>query len=267
MKTLLTTYYQQFDADDRRDIPAEGYGGWKTEDLPFEPEHTALAVMHAWDWGTRFDYPGWYRAVEYIPRAETICQTVFPKLLSAVRQSAMQVFHIVRAGSYYRDYPGYHRAVSLADPEPTRLPDVEPTAGWKQLRAFRKSHVFVGTHNREDVDRGFRGLDFHPQARPEGEEGIAENRVQLLALSRYHHVNHLVYVGFALDGCLLLSPGGMNEMAGAGLLCSTIPQAVTAIENRETARTEASKHLGLWRVALLYGFLYDLDDFLRALQQ
>src|SRR4051812_690723 len=63
-------YYQQFDADSSLDVPAEAYGGWKEADLTFAREHTALVVMHAWDCGTRQQYPGWHRCVEYIPRAE-----------------------------------------------------------------------------------------------------------------------------------------------------------------------------------------------------
>ncbi|HHY23014.1 MAG TPA: hypothetical protein GX527_02080, partial [Clostridiaceae bacterium] len=48
-------------------------------------------------------------------------------------------------------------------------------------------------------------------------------------------------------------------------LCSTIRQAVTAIENKETAREEICKQVALWRVALLYGFVYDSDDFVKGL--
>lgn len=266
MLTLRTRYYQQFDADASSDVPAEGYGGWKSAELPLEPEHTALAVMHAWDCGTREDYPGWYRAVEYIPRAQAICRDAFPPLLEAVRQSPLQVFHVVSSGKYCQGLPGYQRAKQLAGEPPPALPTVETTDALKALQHFRSENVFVGPHNRPDVQRGFENLDFAPQARPAGDEGVAENRHQLLALCRHHKVNHLIYVGFAINWCLLLSPGGMAEMKQHGLLCSTIAQAVTAVENKETARGEWSKENALWRVALAFGFVYDLGDFLRALK-
>lgn len=77
------------------EVPAGGYGGWKSAELPLEPEHTAPEVMHAWDCGTRGQYPGWHRAVEYLPRARAICRDVFPGLLEAVRRSPLRVFHVV----------------------------------------------------------------------------------------------------------------------------------------------------------------------------
>ena len=67
---LKASYYQQFDADFSLDVPAEGYGGWKAADIEIAPQHTAVVVMHAWDTGTREQFPGWRRAVEYMPRAQ-----------------------------------------------------------------------------------------------------------------------------------------------------------------------------------------------------
>ena len=104
-----------------------------------------------------------------------------------------------------------------------------------------------------------------PQAWPEGEEGIAENSQQLAALCREAGVNHLIYAGFAINWCLLLSPGGMAEMSQRGVMCSALRQAVTAVENRETARNELCKEIALWRVALAFGFVFDVEDFVTAI--
>ena len=87
------------------------------------------------------------------------------------------------------------------------------------------------------------------------------------ALCRAQGINHLVYVGFAINWCLLMSPGGMVDMARHGCLCSTIREATTAVENRETAREQREKQQALWRVALEFGFVFGLDDFLKALPQ
>ena len=95
-------------------MPAEGYGGWQSEDIDLAREHTALVVMHAWDTGERDDFPGWHRAVEYMPRANRIAREVFPPLLTAVRASELPVFHVVGGGRYYDQYPGYRRALALS---------------------------------------------------------------------------------------------------------------------------------------------------------
>ncbi len=258
-------YYQQFDADFALDVPAEGYRGWKTAEIEIAPEHTAVVVMHAWDAGTREDYPGWHRAVEYFPRANDICAHVFPPLLGAVRKSDLKLFHVVGGGDYYHEYPGYKRAVKLAGPAPDTPELISPDPVLEELRRFRSENVFVGSHNSEDVARGFANMGFAPEARPEGDEGIAENGHQLFALCKAAGVNHLIYVGFAINWCLLLSPGGMAEMSGRGIMCSTIREAVTSVENKGTARNELCKQIALWRVALAFGFVFDLDDILSAL--
>jgi hypothetical protein len=57
----------------------------------------------------------------------------------------------------------------------------------------------------------------------------------------------------------------MVDMARHGCLCSTIREATTAVENRETAREQREMQQALWRVSLEFGFVFGLDDFIRAL--
>jgi hypothetical protein len=267
MLRVTTNYYQQFDADFRLDVPGEGYGGWKRTDLDFDLARTAVVVMHAWDSGTREEFPGWYRCVEYIPREQEICRTVFPRLLGAVRAAKVNLFHVVGGGKYYQDLPGYRRAVQLAGPAPAAPETIATDPTLDALRRFRSERVFVGKHNQADVSRGFARLDFDPHARPVGDEGVAENGHQLFALCKATGVNHLIYAGFAINWCLLLSPGGMHDMSARGVMCSAFRQATTAVENKESARKQLCKELALWRVALAFGFVFDVDDFLAALQR
>lgn len=264
--TIPAHYYQQFDADFTLDVPAEGYGGWKKANLEIDPAHTAVVVMHAWDCGTREQYPGWHRAVEYIERSYQICRNVFPPLLSAVRASPLHLMHVVSgAHPNLTDYPGHRRALELAAPEPEPMEQIEADPTLDQMRQFRGENVFVGTHNDEDVRRGFARLDFPPEAKPQGDEGIAATGNQLFALCKDAGVNHLIYAGFAINWCILLSPGGMFDMSKYGLMCSAFRQAVTAVENKESARQEMAKELGLWRVALAFGFVFDVDEFVKSL--
>lgn len=263
--TLDAQYYQQFDADLTAEVPGEGYGGWQTAQLDIAREHTAVVIMHAWDTGTAAAYPGWHRAVEYMARAKAIGEQVFPGLLAAVRASDLPLIHVVGGGAYYQDCPGYERAVELAGPPEARPEQLAADPVLERLRAFRREQVFVGTHNEPDVKRGFAAVDFMPQARPVGTEGVAENSQQLTALCREAGINHLIYAGFAINWCLLLSPGGMAEMSQRGVMCSALRQAVTAVENKETARNELCKEIGLWRVTLAFGFVFDVDDFIQAI--
>lgn len=258
-------YYRHFDADYERDVPEEGFGGWKKEVLPFSREHTAVVVMHAWDCGAFDEYPGWYRVVPYIPRSNAIARTVFPRLLCAVRASKLTLFHVVGGGDYYKDWPGYKHAAVLAGLDPPGREQVPSDPAREKLQAFRQANVFPGLHNQEDIKRGFAQLDVLPEAKPLESEGAAENGHQLFALCKEKGVNHLIYAGFAINWCLLLSPGGMAEMQQYGLMCSTLRQATTAVENAQTAREEWCKEIALWRVSLAFGFVFDVDDFINAL--
>jgi len=258
--------YQQFDADPARTVPAESYGGWHTVETELAPAHTALVVMHAWDCGQPGEFPGWDRTVEYRHRAVRILADVFPTLLAAVRSSPLPIFHVVGGSNdYYSHLPGYRRTVQLTEESPEPDP-VQPDPVHTRMQCLRATQGFPGNHNVADIAAGFARLDFAPAARPVGAEGIAANGAQLAALCRTHGVNHLLYTGFAINWCLLMSPGGMVDMARHGCLCSTIREAVTAVENRETARDEREKQQALWRVALEFGFVFSLADLLGALR-
>ncbi len=259
---LRAFFYKQYDADFSLSVPAEGFGGWDSTELEIEPRHTALVVMHAWDTGTIEQYPGWHRSIEYFGRAQEICQEVFPTLLASVRSSRMPIFHVVLKGDYYREYSGHKKAVQLASPESKPLEQIMHDPVLDKLRSFKRE---LERPNSADVQRGFQELNFAKEAMPLGEEGIAENASQLFALCREQEINHLIYTGFAINWCLLLSPGGMAEMKKHGIMCSTLRQAVTAVENKETARHQHCKEIALWRVALNFGYVFEVDDFVDAM--
>ncbi|MBM3289253.1 MAG: hypothetical protein FJY92_03800 [Candidatus Hydrogenedentes bacterium] len=263
---IQTNYYQHFSADFSLPVPEEGFGGWKKTELDFAPDHTGVVVMHAWDCGTYEQYPGWHCAVPYIPRAADAAKRVFPALLDAVRKSPLPLMHVVSSAGYYKDRPGYQRAVELAGPAPQGPEHVASDPLRDQLSQFKQAHVFPGTANLADIDRGFSRLDFDPNAKPLDSEYICENGHQLFAVCKKFGLNHLIYAGFAIDGCLLISPGGMVDMNQRGMMCSAVRQAVVAIESKESASTEFAKELALWRVALLFGFVFDADDLTSALR-
>ncbi len=264
---VATNYYQHFDADFELEIPGEGFGGWKKRPLPIDLDTTAVVVMHAWDTGSREQYPGWHRVVEYMTRAGEIGAAVFPRLLGSIRQAGVRLIHVVSPGDdYYRHYLGYRTTLQLAGEEPEEVERMKPDPVMKQLQAFRHRHVFPGAHNEADIRSGFSRISFLESCEPQGEESIAATSHQLFALCRQAGITHLIYTGFAINWCLLLSPGGMADMSKHGIMCSAIRQAVTAVENRETARLQSNKEEALWRVGLAFGFVYDADDWIAALE-
>lgn len=264
---LPTSYYQQFDADRTLAEPALAYGGWQQGEVEIAPPHTALVLMHAWDNGSPEQYPASYRAEDHLGRATRIMEEVFPPLLAAARGAGLTVLHVVGGGRYYKDLPGYRRAVELAGPPPPPPGRAEPDPVHEGLQQFRLDKVFPGAHNRLESSANYESTDFHPAARPLDSEGIAHFDYQLHALCAERGINHLIYAGFAINWCLMLSASGMIDMSRRGYICSALREAVTAVENKETAKGELWKELALCRVSIEFGFVFGVEDFIAALGQ
>ena len=271
---LPAHYYRQCDADLDADVPGRGYAGWTTRLLDVPLEKTALVSMHAWNpgldpripAGPGSPYAGWFRFVEYLSRAVPITQQVFPPLLGAARDAGLTVIHVGSTEAYTGKFAGYQRAKELAGPSPESPAGAADDPLKKQWQAERHAQM-RGPHNTPDIQAGQSHLDFPPQATPEGEEPVVINSHQLNAVCRDLGIWHLVYVGFAINWCLLASPGGMIDMSRMGYVCSTIRQATTAVENRETCTDQWAKAVALWRVSLMFGYVFDVDPFVAGLQE
>jgi nicotinamidase-related amidase len=265
-------FYRQYDADPGRDVPAEGYGGWVKKPLLFDTGRAALVCMHVWDCGGQSEYPGWRRAVEYIPRSEKIAEKYIGPLLNATRYFGMPVFHVADGSDYKKKYKGYEKAERIyekhADEIPVLSVDRKIPQGevHRALTLFRETHSFPGKHNIPDIKRGQKAKDFLKPATPLDDEPVVADGSRLHALCLEYGIDHLIYTGFAINWCLQYSPANMNEMAERGALCSVIREAVTAVENRESARGGNNKNYALWLTALKNGFVYDFDDFMSILK-
>lgn len=233
--------YQQF-------TPRDG-NGWQQTQHDFSDAHTAVVVMHAWQPPGPDQHPGWLRAVPYLKEIGTILRTTFPPLLEAVRKRGLPVFHVTG-----KVPPAGQPALTVP---------VDPT--WEHLRELRRDHVFPGAPNLADVAAGWDSRELAPAAQPRPGEVTAETSADLHAQCQARGINHLIYIGFAINWCLLMSPGGMVDMKRYGYLCSTVAEATTAVENEATTDTRQEYHQALWRVAVEFGFVFHQSDLIAAL--
>jgi hypothetical protein len=261
IKTIPTYYYQSFNADYALENPGEAYGGWKKTELPMDTERTAIVVMHATDIGTIEEVPGYYRCVEYLPRANNIVKTKFPSFLKKVRAKNMKLFHVASYKHVAQKYPGYYKTLRIIknqEPEPYEKVIQDETL--TELKRFKAYNAWVGADNIIDKEKGVKNADFYKETLPENEEEIVLTSSELFGLCKHYGINHLIYTGFAVNACLMISPCGLVDMIRHGIMCSIIPQLTTAVENKESCSRELNKAYGLWAFAMWGGFVYDLAD-------
>jgi len=251
-------YYEHFGADFSLDVPAEGYGGWKTANVPFDPGATAVIVNHAWDIPSLQTAPGWYSAVEGMERIKQVGKGPLSRLVQAIRRSSVPLIHVAYPGTYYQHLPGYQQTIRQW-PGDLDVPQVESDPLLEQLKHFRRNHSFPGHRNINDITREFDKLRFASEVAPQPGEAIVDNPQTLFGLCRDTGINHLIYAGFTVNGCIMLAPGGAEDMRRHGILCSIVEDATTAIENHETARDQTGKAMGLWFFSIIYGFVLDVD--------
>ncbi|MEA4823064.1 MAG: hypothetical protein VB111_02995 [Clostridiaceae bacterium] len=256
-------YYAQQSADYTLRYPGEGYRGWTKADIPIDPAHTAVLVMHAWAIPPREDCPGIYRVCEYIPRSQEIIREYFPGFLDAVRKSGIRLIHI---GSQTENslpaLPGYQRTLAKT-PVEAGPAQIEADETLVKLRAFRSENVFYDGTNKEDVKRAGELRDF--AIMPQENEDVACTSDQLFALCREHGISHLIYTGFCVNACLVMSPCGYIDMARHGVMCSVVRDLTTAVENAESCAVEGNKDYGLWAFALWGGFVFEKDTLMGTL--
>jgi len=259
MKKMVDAWlYTQFDADYTLEYPGEGYTGWTKTSIPIDPEHTAIVVMHAWDVGTLEQVPAQYRVCEYVPRSTQIINEKFPGFLEKVRASGFNLIHIGSQSEKSVEFlPGYKRVKEKWGLGPARE-QITSDPVLQELRQLRIERVHYG-HNLPGVNESrMKYRDF--AIMPKDNEDVACTSHQLFELCKERGINHLIYTGFAVNACLTMSPCGWIDMTRRGIMCSVIRELTTAVENKETCRTEANKEYGLWAYALWGGFVFDQED-------
>jgi len=251
-------YYDQTSADVTLPVPGHGYGGWKTAELDFDLDTTAIVVMHAVYLGMPEEYPGMFRSCEYIPRSYEIDRTVFPQLMSAVRKSGLKVFHV----SFF-DHPMYNLPDFVSEDLKFSYPYIKQSETTLNVFRFKSEYNWPGKQNFEDRAKSLENADFLPNSRPIPGEPIVTNTNQLFNLCQKAGIDHLVYIGYCTDACIQSSACGMTDMVRRGFLCTIIREATTAVENKETCEHQLTKERALTGI----GLIFTLDDFIEGLNK
>ena len=255
-------YYAQQRANCALEHPGLGFRGWCQTEVPVEPAHTAIIGMHAWRVPKT---EGLYQHVEYIERANQILQARFPAFLDAVRNSGVRLIHVA-AGfeTALNRFPGYHRIKQECPPEHYETIDSSPALEELKMRHWRQTGAENQDHH-EQIEAGYAKYDFAIE--PLDHEDVVTTANQLLYLCRKHKIEHLIYTGFAVNACLMLSPCGCLDMTRRGLVCSIVGDLTTAVENKESCETQRNREYGLWQFAVQGGYVFLSDSLVDLLPQ
>jgi hypothetical protein len=272
---LKGAYYRHHPVDfSRRELGALGMKGWgETIDVEVPVQETAIVSMHAENIGLVSEIPyanrgplaGYMRWLEYEGRKMEIVRTVYPRILAAARGAGLRVVHVAM-GDYAKKYPGYAKALKLSGQEPALSTPKAPGAGQVRPPDDLKGKLIFGEHYNDNRDEEHFGryFDFPEQAKPQGDEFVVETSHQLSSVLNSLGAWNLIYIGFAINWCLWFSGGGMVDMSRLGYRCSCIREGATAVENRESVRGEQHKEEAMWRVSLMFGYIFGADDFISA---
>jgi len=258
-----TMYYQQYGADPSLgDDAALTYGGWKKADLPLNADKTAIVVMHAAYVGDAETAPEQFQYCEYVPRSYRIAEENFGTVLDAARAAGIKIYHVTFGKGYYEEMPGYTETQAIGAEEkysPRDKATIDDVLS--ELYSFKDNNVAPGPNAWDGIiSAREKYLNFLPEAMPQGNEPICTTSNELAAVAVRDGINHLVYMGFAVDACLLSDEGGMLGMQQRGFFCSAIKDCVTAVENRESTPSKHHTDTALWRVVYNYGLVYEGKD-------
>jgi hypothetical protein len=107
---------------------------------------------------------------------------------------------------------------------------------------------------------------FPPELKPQGNDLAVVRPYQFHRLMKNRGITHLVYTGWALNWCLWFSYCGMSDMQRKGYMCSAVRGGCVAIENRESADTEANLEYGYWKTSTMFGYIFDLHELTSGLR-
>lgn len=272
---LKGAYYRHHPIDfSRGALGAQGMLGWgKTIDVEAPVRETVLVSMHNENIGLIPEIPyidrgplaGYMSWLEYEGRKIDIARNEYPRILAAARGAGVPVVHVAM-GDYARRYSGNAKALKISGPEPRTVTPRAPGAGKGRPPDDIKARLIFGEHYNDNRDYEHLGrfFDFPEQAKPLADEFVVETSHQLSSVLNALGAWNLIYIGFAINWCLWFSGGGMVDMSRLGYRCSCIREGVTAVENRESVQGEMHKEEAMWRVSLMFGYVFGAGDFIAA---
>ncbi len=181
----------------------------------------ALICLDIWDRDIQADM---HERDDRITRERIAC------LLSACRANGLQVIH-APAPPIARRSPNWVR-LDVEEQQP-RAPSWPPPEFLSRTGPYARYAPPPEPQAAADKDL-LDSTEFHPLARPVGDEAVVATGGELHRLCAARGVLHLFYVGFHTPGCMTSRDYGIPQMAHRGFGCILVRDCTNGMETHET---------------------------------
>ena len=221
--------------------------------MPLPVAQTALVLVDIWN--THF-IESW-RA-----RAEHVTLTAIVPVLAAARQVGLSIVHApsVRVAERYPQVQCYRSAAETAPAPPPQWPPEAFRSRTGSYAVYRNPREQAPGRPLHWADR----LAMSPHIDVQPGEAVVATGSQLHARLQDRRILHLLYVGFALNWCVLGKDYGIRAMKDRGYNPILLRDATTGVEFPDTLDTLQATELAVREVEQQHGFTASNRDFLAA---
>lgn len=227
MKTVrIRPRYYRLYTDPGVELAEENY---RYRELDWEVPLGEMALVLLDVWNAHFSR-------ETLQRIEQVTVERIVPVVEACRKAGLPVIH-APASPVAQKSPNWVRLIPEDEKPRPRYAD---TPDWPP-KEFRKKigeyAMYARPHEPQDEDRTRtreESRDFHPRARPVGDEPVVVSGEELHRLCAERGILHLVYAGFNTNACIIRRDYGVFAMLDRGFSIILLRDCTTGMETHET---------------------------------
>ena len=187
----------------------------------------ALVSLDVWNY---------HFARDTLQRIEDITVNKLAPLVGLCRAAGLQIIH-APGPPLARQHPNW---TNLVREDERPQPAYPGSPAWPPREFIQKSGAhaqYARLHEPQEAERNNHRTtlrDFHPAARPVGDEAVVETGEELHRLCAQRGILFLFYVGFNTNACIVMRDYGTLEMRKRGYDVVLVRDCTTGMETHET---------------------------------
>ena len=231
-----------------------------TLDWTVRLDHCAVVCVDCW---------AWHFSEETMARIDVITRERIAPLLAACRKQGMLVIH-APADPVASKHPNFVRLRPKSAQAQPAFPD-SPEWPPPEFRSKTGPYArFARPHEPQAAQRAAHRdtqRDFHPAAKPEGDEPVILDGEDLHRLCAQRHILHLFFVGFNTNACIMMRDYGLPAMARRGYQTILLRDCTTGMEIADTVDTMTCTEGTIADIEQFLGYTLTSTELIQALSE